>query len=607
MKLIAGVDIGNSTTEVCIGRLKDNKKIEFLCSALTHTTGTKGTTANIKGIVTALEEALGKVNLKLSQLDVIRLNEAAPVIGDTAMETITETIITESSMIGHNPKTPGGVGIGIGEIISIANLDKFEKDKNYIVVIPEAVGYEEAVPIINKFLDYGADIRGAIVQADEGVLISNRIKKMMPIVDEVMYIDKIPFGMKGVIEVAPMGQSIKTLSNPYGIASMLNLTPGETKYVVPIARSLIGTRSGVVIKTPEGKVKERVIPAGKLSISCKNSTETISIDSGADKIMQLINDRGYVEDVEGESGTNIGGMINNVKYSMASLTGQDFSNIRIKDLLAVDTMIPLKVQGGIAGETFMEKAVAIAAMVKTDKFPMAKIAEELQKKTGVFVEIAGVEAVMASLGAMTTPGSELPLAILDLGGGSTDAAIIDKKGTIKSVHLAGAGELVTMLINSELGLNNRIVAEEIKKYPLAKVENLYQIRIENGDIKFFDTPLNTNLYGRVVVLNDREMIPILKDIPMEKIVNVRRNAKEKVFVGNAIRALKVIAAMNDIRNIPNAALVGGSALDFEIPDMILSSFIKYRIVCGRGNIRRTEGPRNAVATGLVMSYGQGLG
>lgn len=29
---------------------------------------------------------------------------------------------------------------------------------------------------------------------------------------------------------------------------------------------------------------------------------------------------------------------------------------------------------------------------------------------------------------------------------------------------------------------------------------------------------------------------------------------------------------------------------------------EYRIVCGRGNIRSSEGPRNAVATGLVLSY-----
>ena len=34
----------------------------------------------------------------------------------------------------------------------------------------------------------------------------------------------------------------------------------------------------------------------------------------------------------------------------------------------------------------------------------------------------------------------------------------------------------------------------------------------------------------------------------------------------------------------------------------MEEFASYRIVCGRGNIRGSEGPRNAVATGLVLSY-----
>lgn len=51
--------------------------------------------------------ALEKVNATTENLAEIRINEATPVIGDVAMETITETIITESTMIGHNPKTPG--------------------------------------------------------------------------------------------------------------------------------------------------------------------------------------------------------------------------------------------------------------------------------------------------------------------------------------------------------------------------------------------------------------------------------------------------------------------------------------------------------------------
>ena len=48
-------------------------------------------------------------------------------------------------------------------------------------------------------------------------------------------------------------------------------------------------------------------------------------------------------------------------------------------------------------------------------------------------------------------------------------------------------------------------------------------------------------------------------------------------------------------------LLGGSALDFEIPEMISDALSNYGGVAGRGNIRGKEGPRNAVATGLVLN------
>ena len=114
MKLIAGVDIGNSTTEVCIGSVGEDGRFQFLSSASRITTGTKGTLPNVHGVKAALEEAMHRIGMPLEKLDLVRLNEAAPVIGDTAMETITETIITESSMIGHNPATPAGAGEAVG-------------------------------------------------------------------------------------------------------------------------------------------------------------------------------------------------------------------------------------------------------------------------------------------------------------------------------------------------------------------------------------------------------------------------------------------------------------------------------------------------------------
>lgn len=601
MSFVAGVDIGNSTTEVCIAYVSDKKELQILSSSLAMTTGVKGTTKNVDGIIAALTVAMNKIGKELKDIDSIRLNEAAPVIGDTAMETITETIITESTMIGHNPSTPGGTGLGIGELIRIDKLDTLQKEKSYIVVIPEEVDYEIAAYAINAFLQVGHNIVGAIAQKDEGVLISNRLTKIIPILDEVKYIHKLPLGIKGAVEVAHSGYTIKTLSNPYGIASIFSLDANETRQIVPVAKSLVGTRSAVVIKTPKGEVREKVIPSGSLYILGATTSEKIDVDAGAEEIMKVVGSVGKIQDIEGETGTNIGGMINSVKNVMAQLTETRLEDVKIRDLLAIDTTLPVKVQGGLAGETFMEKAVAVAAMVKTDKLPMIKVANQLNEKLGAKVNVAGVEAVMAALGAFTTPGVKLPLGILDLGGGSTDAAVLDEKGLVKSTHLAGAGELVTMLINSELGLKDRTLAEEIKKNPIAKVESLYHIRMENREVKFFDTPLDPKFFGRVVVLKN-EMIPIYADISLEKIVEVRRSAKKRVFVENAMRALKDIAPMNNLRNIPNIVLVGGSALDFEIPEMIMSELSKYKIVAGRGNIRAVEGPRNAVATGLVLSY-----
>lgn len=600
MSLVAGVDIGNSTTEVCIGRIEGGD-IRFLSSATHATTGIKGTVDNIPGIVSALEEAMGKVRLSTSDLEYIRLNESAPVIGDTAMETITETIITDSSMIGHNPSTPAGVGTAVGYTIHIENLSKMVADRPYILVVGKEYGYEKVAEVVNSLGGY-IKIVGLILQADEAVLVWNRLDKKIPIVDEVLRIDKIPDEKMAAIEVAMSGQVIRQLSNPYGIATLLGLNAEETRLVTPIAKSLIGKKSAVVIKTLHGYIAENVLPAGELYLKGEDGKEySVNVDAGAEKIMALSNVAGRLSDVQGQKNTNVGNMFDRMKDSMSRLTGETKESIHITDVLAIDTLAPVQIAGALAGETCMEKAVGIAAMVKTQQLPMRKIAEELQRQLNVDVAVAGVEAAMALLGACTTPGTRLPLAIIDMGGGSTDAAMMDDAGNMRMTHKAGAGELVTLLIQTELGLKDRNEAELLKKYPLAKVESLYHMRLESGEMQFFAESIDPRYYGCVVMLAPDRMIRVEEDIPMERIVEVRRDAKRKVFVKNVVRALQEVAENGDLKRIPNVVLVGGSAEDFEVPEMLTESMSQYRIVCGRGNIRATEGPRNAVATGLVMS------
>ncbi len=600
MKLIAGVDIGNSTTEVCIGTIEDNGRFRFLSSASRKTTGTKGTLPNVHGIKAALTEAMERIHEPVERLSLIRLNEAAPVIGDTAMETITETIITESSMIGHNPSTPAGAGEAVGRLIFLENLWKGEAGAAYIVAVSNRFSYEEAAARLNQFLPE-LDIRGLILQADEAVLVENRLNRKMPIVDEVKHITRIPEGKLAAIEVALPGTSVRMLSNPYGIATLLGLDAQETKAITPIAKSLVGKRSAVVIRTPHGNMRENILPAGEIHLKGEKDLQ-VNIDAGADVIMEAVAQVGEIQDITGQDNTNVGNMLKRIKNGMAEVAGSKGDEIRITDILAVDTLAPVEISGSLAGETCMEKAVGIAAMVKTQHLPMQQIADRLEEELHVKASVAGVEAVMASLGAMTTPGTRLPLAILDMGGGSTDAAVLEPDGSVRTTHQAGAGELVSMLIQTELGLGSRVTAEQIKKYPMGKVESLFHMRLENGAMQFFPESIDPRYFGHVVLLAPGEMLKIEEDIPMERILEVRQDAKKKVFVRNAIRALRTIAPGNDLKNIPNVVLVGGSAEDFEIPEMLMAALSEYRIVCGRGNIRGTEGPRNAVATGLLMSY-----
>lgn len=602
MTIVCGVDIGNSTTEVTLSKIYNDKSIKYLSSYSVKTTGIKGTLPNIAGIRTSVYGAIKKANLNIEDIELIKINEASPVIGESAMETISETIITDSAMIGHNPDTPSGEGVAIGYTVSIKDILNKEKNKSYIVIVEDGVGYSKGAIVINDALDKGYKIKGAILKEDEAVLLNNRLKHKIPIIDEVKNTSKIPLGNLAAIEVAGVGKTLKTLSNPFGISGIFNLSPEDTKRVVPIAKGLIGLRSGVIIKTPKSEVVERKIKAGKLKIIGSNYSEEVDINLGANLIMKKANLIGDIEDIEGERSTNISFMINGIKDSMAEISRLNIEDIKIKDILAIDTTVNLKIKGGIAEETYKEKAVAIAAMVKTHKLPLIRIKEKLEEDFKIKVEVNGVEGVMASIGALTTKGTKLPIAIIDMGGGSTDIALLEKSGEVRTVHLAGAGELATVLINLELNVNDRNLAEEIKKNIVGKVESLYTLRLETGEIRFYDEPLNPKLYGRVVIVKENELIPIYKDITISEIIKVRRKVKEEIFIKNVLRGLEKVSPMNTIHLIPNVVLVGGSALDFEIPDMIVKELANYGIAAGCGNIRGCEGPRHAVSTGLVLHY-----
>lgn len=605
--VVVGVDIGNSTTEASAARISADGTVTYLGSALNATTGVKGTVDNEDGVVAAVREALRDGGIPLDEVDAVFVNEATPVISGLAMETITETIITESTMIGHDPRTPSGCGLGVGVTAGIDDLPDAAPGDAVVVVVPAGRDFEDVANSIRAAQVRGVDVQAAILGTDDAVLVVNRLDRPIPVVDEVARVDAVPLGMAAAVEVAPPGRTVTTLSNAYGLATVFALDADETRIVSPVARALTGNRSAVVVRTPHGDVTDRAIPAGTLALHGGSRRTTVDVGAGAVAIMEAIARVAPLADVSGEPGTNVGGMIAKVREGMAELSGHALGDVHIRDLLAVDTTVPREVRGGLAGEVTGENAVALAAMVRTRDSGMRRVADAVAVALAdaggrARVVVGGVEAEMAVRGALTTPGTDTPLVVLDLGGGSTDAALLESSGAIHSVHMAGAGDLVTKLISAELGIDNLEVAEEIKRNPLAKVESFFHIRLENGTVQFFPEPLPPEVFGRVVTLSGDRLVPIPTRHGLDRVRVVRRSAKRRVFVVNALRSLAAISPHGNLRQIDFVVLIGGCALDFEIPDLITDALAPYGIVCGTGNIRGTEGPRNAVATGLVAAH-----
>ena len=82
-------------------------------------------------------------------------------------------------------------------------------------------------------------------------------------------------------------------------------------------------------------------------------------------------------------------------------------------------------------------------------------------------------------------------------------------------------------------------------------------------MEFFREALSPAVFAKAVYIKEGELVPIDNASPLKNCL-VRRQAKEKVFVTNCLRALRQVSPGGSIRDIAFVVLVGGSSLDFEI-------------------------------------------
>jgi diol dehydratase reactivase alpha subunit len=208
------------------------------------------------------------------------------------------------------------------------------------------------------------------------------------------------------------------------------------------------------------------------------------VDEGSKAIMQALESCLPVADISGEPGTNAGGMFERVRQVMSGLTSKHPGEIKIRDILAVDTFAPKKVTGALAGEFAMENAVGIAAMVKADKLQMEKLAGQLQQKLGVKVEVGGVEADMAIRGALTTPGTGRPLAFWIWA--QAYGRFVYHEGRRHQIHTPGRSRKHGNPADQYgIGAGRHRPGRGYQKIFPAKVESMFHIRQRTEAVQFF--------------------------------------------------------------------------------------------------------------------------
>lgn len=559
--LVAGVDVGNSTTEVAVARVEPGREPEWLLVLRCPTTGLKGSADCAEGVA----ELIGQAERRLgARPDRLLIAELHPVeAGLVELGTLEEVDLARTAIARPASATPAGLGVAVGVLRSLEQLAASAAPGPVLAVVGED-DFEVAAARLREARDRGWAIAGAIVQNDDAVLIANRFDRAVPIVDEVADATRLPFGTLAAVEVAPAGGSVEELSDPLRLAVLLGLGPAEARAARHAARAVAGYRAAIVIRG--------AVPSGGGSRS-ESVPVTLTLADGS--VLPLdehapVPPPGTVTAVAGAAGDRDG--LLDVFWQALPAPPEDAAFSR---------------------RLARRRTVAVATLAEGSG---GGLLEALAGLVASGAEVVGRESHAAVLGASTTPGAGLAPFVLDLGGGTVDLHRRHGEGE-QVVVTVGAGDLVTRICAAVLQCD-RPLAERAKRARSARVETPYTLHHEDGTRAFLGEPAPAHTVARLCALEGRELRPLPAPLAPEVWRGLRRAAKRDVLAANVRRAL---AATGGVPRGELVTLVGGCSCDPEVVDVVAAELSDLDVAVARGDVLGRHGPRAAVAVGLVLA------
>lgn len=556
---IAGVDVGNATTEVAV--LAGNR---LLAAGRSPTRGGKGSAESLRGAAALVHRLERRHDLRV---DEARIAPLRPVETATVAAFPIPPATGRLRLLAAGVATPGGGGDCVGAPLWLDRSDAVEPPASgYVALVPLGLGYAEAAQRLRALAEAGVPVQAVLVPGDEGVLIANRIGRRIPVVDQVDVTAAAACSLVAV-EVRAPGRQLVLLADPVALAAALGLGDTEAADAVTLCRSLVDYSNAVV----------GYVDATTASVPLQPGPETLAepwlIAEGRKIALR-----------------EAGALLASLPVGAARTVCAGAGPVDVDDLFAVD--LAAVADDATARRGSLGRAVVVASLHRlaggTDQ------AGQLSALLGRPVRCTSTEPGAARLGALTTPGARRDALVVDVGAGTIDIISPDAE-----VVAAGAGDLLTSAVAHTLGISMAI-AEWVKRGPCLRVEGAQRFEAEDGSRGFLDRSAPASAAGMLAVTGPAGLLSFDRNRSPAEWRAIRLRLKQAVFAVNLRRALAGHQA-----GTGQILIVGGAAADEELLGVLLRS-LPLGASVGRGNVGgMLSGPpaghRYAAAVGLALA------
>jgi hypothetical protein len=558
--VIAGVDVGNATTEVV---LVSGAKI--LGAGRVPTRGRKGSPGSLRGaaaLVRRLERQLGGTvgEARIAPLRAV----------DTAVVTVPDTARPAGRLrvLAAGVPTPGGTGVCVGPPLPLDGSAPGD-GADVVAIVPSGLRYDEAAARLRALLAAGIRIGAVLVAGDEGVLVANRLPGGLPVIDQVDA-DAAAACRLLAVEVRPPGHTLRVLADAVALGARLSLADAETGDAAAVSRALADHANAVV----------GLLPVAPAAPGIPDEPWVLTAEEG-----RLPLRAACPRLASWPVGTVLA-------FGTGRAFGTGSAESELDDLFAVD--LAAAAEAATARQVSTGRAVLMASLSRADDEDAASVLGDLLQVPahGPVSEPAAIR-----LGALTTPGGRDDAIVADLGAGT-----IDVIGSGGSVVAAGAGELLTAAVAEMLGIP-RAAADWVKRGPCVRVDGGQRFEGEDGRRGFLDVPAPASAVGMLAVEGPGGWLPFGRHHGPGEWRAIRLRLKQAVLAANFRRAVRTLG--QDPVQGAQVLVVGGPAGDEELLGVLARS-LPDGVAVGRGDVGGTcpggpLGHRYAVALGLALA------